>query len=135
LCGLLVGAQAGRLLGGSNTSFDLACSLRGSWNLRMSEPVEATNGVAEEGEDTTAGESVLGFALLAFDRDEDVATSYRILELPSRGTLFAATAVTGQSFTSSEQRAFMEIGGVFFQVSNDTRTPYPNQIVRPRRCL
>lgn len=101
----------GRLLSSGNSSFSLACSVAGSWNLRMS---DAGAGSAEEGQ--AEGESVLDIALLAFDRDEDVATTYRILSLPTRGNLFAATAVTGESFTSSAQRIFMEIGGSFYQV-------------------
>lgn len=96
-------AARGGVIAEGPTSFDLACSLDGAWAIDMAAP--------------TAPLAPLNLSLLAFDRDEGGSTTYAVLDPPTRGLLFATSALPGASYSQSAERTFLEIGDQFYQVS------------------
>lgn len=93
-------ATDGTLIDGA-AAYGLACSGAGSWELAMG---------------TSDAPSVLDLALFAYDRDEEVATTYRLLQPPERGALFASTGLASTSYAQAEERTFLQIGGAMSQV-------------------
>lgn len=76
-------AEEGAVVSGKS-AFDLACSADGVWEMRMVPGVESS----------AAGEQqALSVSLLAFDRDGALGTTYKLLSPPTRGTLFATSAL------------------------------------------
>ena len=51
---------------------------------------------------TDSAQTLLNISLLAFDRDAVEATTYHIIDRPQRGTLFATSALPGNSYTQVE---------------------------------
>ena len=65
---------------GNTSAHSVACSLSGTWEMDM---VSA---------DLPGS---LNLSLMAFDRDEEVETTYQVLQAPERGLLLATTALPG----------------------------------------
>jgi hypothetical protein len=97
-------AERGGVIADRPTSYDVSCALQSVWSLGMA---------------VASAPRALNISLLAFDRDEDTSTTYQVLELPTRGTLFATSALPGASYTQAAERAFLEIGDSFYQVRLD----------------
>eukprot|EP00873_Tetraselmis_striata_P025523 jgi/Tetstr1/445787/TSEL_033434.t1 len=97
--------REGTILDGPS-AFEFACSSAGSWELEM--------GTAE-------APHALDVSLLAFDRDEDQALTYHVVQPPLRGSLFATTALPGASYAQAQERTFLEVGSVLFQAGLVTR--------------
>ena len=83
---LASGAAQGKIIAGTDTSFDLACTSSGSWTLPMA-PSQA--------ESLTA----LNVSILAYDSDEFEGLTYRIVQSPENGVLYASTARVGDAYT------------------------------------
>jgi hypothetical protein len=100
-------AGDGTLVDGPS-AYDLACTADGTWDMEMG---------------TSSSPRHLNVSLFAYDRDEEEGVTYRMVKVPSKGSLFATTGLPGTSYAQAEERSFLDVGGVLFQAglveSND----------------
>lgn len=94
-------ASDGMVIAGSR-SHSIACSSVTTWDVGMS---------------TDASPSYLNVSLLAFDPDGKLI-SYQIVTPPSRGTLYATTALPGRLLPLETDRAYLDIDNNLYEVGH-----------------